>query len=185
MPRLSVIVLGAALASTAQAQPAPHRLPFTVEAGLGVGTVRVPGSFNTSRFDTPLLGVHAGAAAWLTPRLALGALFSGAGENHAAADDRSDYRHGFLGPQAQYWLTDWLWVSGGLGLGLLDRKQYGHAYQLSTGLAGDLRVGRSFAVGGPAHQLEIALEVMPSHYTIDGAIRNYQVVLVAFGYQLL
>ncbi|HEY0194775.1 MAG TPA: hypothetical protein VGC42_26865 [Kofleriaceae bacterium] len=182
MRRLFVIVLAS---SAAQAQPAPHRLPFTVEAGLGIGTVRVPGSFETTRFDTPLLGVHAGAAAWLTPHLALGALFSGAGYDHAAADDRSNYRHGFVGSSAQYWLTDWLWLSGDAGLGLLDRKQYGHAYQLHRGLAFDLRAGRSFAVGGPSHQLEVALDVMPSHYTIDGAIRNYQVVLVTLGYQLL
>lgn len=137
---------------------------LTVEAGFGGGFVRTPDPY--SRLDSVTFGGSAGAGVWLTPRLALMGRVTLQHYKWVSGDDSTDYRYWFAGPSAQYWLTDWLWASGGAGLAVYsDKTESSDDYTSWYGLGFDARVGVTAPlIDSSRHKIEAWLEVQPGSY---------------------
>lgn len=138
---------------------------LTLEAGIGGGFVRTPDPF--SRLDSITWGGSVGAGTWLTPKLAVMGRIALQYYGTVSGDDSSDYRYWFVGPSAQYWITDWLWASGGAGLAVYSRKtESSDSYASKYGIGFDARVGVTVPLTDHAwrHKVVAWVEAQPGSY---------------------
>jgi hypothetical protein len=163
----SLLVL--ALPGIAAAQPAvvddgripggPDRSGWTVEASIGGGGLwQANGEVQT---HAALSGINGSLGGFVTPSTALTLRMAGVAYLADDGGERESHSIGFFGPAIQHYVTDRLFLGGGVGIGV-DGDSADDA-----GVAGDLRVGYNLVVGryGGVH---VALELTPAWFNNGG-----------------
>jgi hypothetical protein len=154
-----------------QYQPPPdYRNGVTFEANLGIGYLSAEGD------DSEAGGAFGiGVGGWLNPKLAVSVRLS----TVTLSDPGVRLTSGFLGPSAQYWVSNNFWLGGGLGLSIIGLSgDYVGDDASETGFGLDLRAGYTFSTA-TENTFNVSLELTPSFF--DGG--EYTGVAVMFGYQ--
>ena len=89
----------------------------------------------------------------------------------------------FFGPALQYWLTDQVWLGGGVGLTSFPVSDGFSAEQVDD-FGFDLRAGCSISVGGE-NTLNLSVELIPGFYSEGGESARITGIGILFGYQHL
>ncbi len=153
--------------------PTTLRSGITFEADLGFGLHELS-SGRTGL--SAAVGLELGT--WIVPqRVVLGLRFAFVGVNANNTKDADLLYSVFIGPSAQYWIDDHLWLGAGGGFVAFSANGVGGIDGFSTacarptgtcdidGVGADLRVGYSW--GPTAHQLNISFEAIPALYGTD------------------
>ncbi|HKA91196.1 MAG TPA: hypothetical protein VKE22_26225 [Haliangiales bacterium] len=135
--------------------PARAEERFTIEASLGLG-VMVAGKDVSGRFALAPIGVTLGT--FVFEKLAVGVRLGGTVYFGDPAVGNS-----FLGIVVQPWLSERLYLEGGLGVGVLH-PDLGDLGSTEQGFGLSLRGGYIFARAG-RHAFSIFLETYPSFYS--------------------
>lgn len=149
---------------------------MTVEVGLGAGWLVDSDAEEASDLGTSL---SFGVGGWLNPQLALTARIAAVG----LSENEISVTHAFLGPALQYWLTDQLWLGGGVGLTSF-RVSDGFSAAQVEGFGFDVRAGYSLNVGGE-NTLHLSVELIPGFYSENGESTRLTGIGILFGYQHL
>lgn len=173
------LTTGTAIAQTEDAtntRRGPNRAGFSLLLTMGVG-LQNQEALNES--TTGLGGLNLGIGGFISPDLAVMFRFSG---TNVTFDDvgpfqrRVDSVSGVGGPAIQYWVSDYVNVEGGLGLGIANTDPGTE----ESGFGVILGVGFSFFHRGK-NSLQIGVEYAPV-FIDAGNVHN---VSIAFGWQLL
>lgn len=124
----------------------PETSAGTSEISVGLGVFSIAGISQT-RFG----GLDLGVGGFVSPRLALTARLAG---GTIIESDVVAYV-GVLGPNAQYWLDDHIWLGGGLGLGFMLASAGGDDSAAVAGSGVDLRAGYSFGQRGNSWNVSV------------------------------
>lgn len=130
------------IASHAAADPfaSDHGVTASVDVGVGGAATVVHDTADRTRRGVTG-GIDLDVAGWIGPRLAVGGRL-GAGVMPAPAAGGSDLAL-FLGPAAQVWPVERLWLGGAIGWEILGGGEYNPetVVPVISGLAGNLRAG--------------------------------------------
>ncbi len=193
---LSILVPSIALAQPGGAPPPPpppgygpapaaygqapnHKHGMTFEANLGVGLLWFSKDGESSDKETSLGGLNLGVGGWVNPQLAITLRVAGVTYSEDIMGETARLTAGFVGPSAQYWVSENAWIGGGLGLGFIQATYAGQS-ESKTGLGLDLRTGYTFSTTSE-NTWNLSFELTPSsieEVTVWGAA-------VLFGYQHL
>jgi len=165
-------------APAAVAGNARHR-GFTFELGLGASYTYVNGStgdrYKASHFGYSPLSVSVGG--FLTPTFALALRSSGAG--HFPRNFKDSASTSFIGVTGQYFVSSDLFVSAGVGLGLMSKSRNWFESDSSTnyqaGLAFSGRIGYAFARSKPGknqNTFSVFAEAIPGFYRSNTALTS-------------
>lgn len=142
--------------------PPPRRSGLTLEGSLGVGVTRLPGGSEAEHF-LGLSGLNVGIGGFLGPEMALTLRIAGSTFTTDRFGPEIRTTSGFFGPALQRWVSDRVFVGGGLGFGVYatsGSEVDDIDADAETGLAVDLRIG-SDLVSGPSGALHLAVELIP------------------------
>ncbi len=151
---------------------------MTVEVGLGVGWLNISGNSDSETSDLGT-SLFFAVGAWITPQLAITGRIAAVG----LSEDDLSVTHAFFGPALQYWLTDQVWLGGGVGLTGF-RVSDGFSGEQIDGFGFDLRAGYSLSVGGE-NTLNLSFELIPGFYSEGGESARITGIGVLLGYQHL
>jgi hypothetical protein len=166
-PALSV----AAPPGLAAAAP-PPRKSVTIEAGIGASVLTSEGTPALRALGGPSLGV----GSFVSPTLALSVRLSGS----LVVVDGAFLYLGVLGPNAQHWQNEHVWLGGGLGLAILAGCGEDEGCDKEIGFGFDARVGFAFR---PRGQGGANLSVEAMHDWFAGADGGVTTVSLMLGYQ--
>lgn len=168
---------GPAPAAYGQAPNNKHGMTF--EANIGLGLLWLSADGESSEKETSLGGLNLGVGGWISPQLAITLRVAGVTYTEDVMGETARLTAGFVGPSAQYWVSENAWVGGGLGLGFIQAT-YADQSESKTGLGLDLRTGYTFSTTSE-NTWNLSFELTPSSIedvTVWGAA-------VLFGYQHL
>jgi hypothetical protein len=161
--------------------PRSLRTGLTFEANLGVGWLMVSDGDQSDTSDVGMGGLCLGIGGWMNERLAITARLAGV----TLQRDSVSLSHIFLGPSAQFWLSEQFWVGGGIGLSIASaRASSGYQSDSISGLGLDLRAGVTLNPGSK-HTFNASLELNPGFYNERGQSVMVTGVAILLGYQLL
>jgi hypothetical protein len=142
--------------------PQPRRVGFTLEGSLGLGVTRMASGDKAEHF-VGLSGLNVAIGGFVGPDTALTLRIAGGTFKTDRFGPDLRYTSAFAGPAVQRWVTDRLFIGGGLGLGV-----YGTSgsdvdevdADSESGFAVDLRFGYDI-VSGARGALHVAFEMVP------------------------
>jgi hypothetical protein len=153
--------------------PRPRRAGFTLEGSLGLGVTRVAGGDDAEHF-IGLSGLNVGIGGFIGPQTALTLRIAGGTFSSDRFGPELRYTTGFGGPAVQHYVTDRLFVGGGLGLGVFANSRSEEADEVDggaeTGFALDLRAGYDI-LSGARGALHVAFEMIPV-FLDDGTVTS-------------
>jgi hypothetical protein len=160
----------------AVAAPPPRRLGLTIEGAVGLGLATAGGD-GGSLYG--LGGPALGFGGFVTPTVALSVRLSGA---LVSGGSGGGYGYiGVLGPSAQVWFNEHVWLGGGLGLAVLAACDDGCG--TATGIGLDARLGYAFKPRGESGG-NVSLETTYSSFgESDGPDTGLETVSLMIGFQ--
>jgi hypothetical protein len=194
----SLVVVFSIVPSIAIAQPAyapdrDYREGLTVEGNAGLGLMWLTIGDDDSDQEAAL-GLGAGIGGWVSPQLAITARVANSlyGED-CNTDDTCTISSTVIGPHAQLWVNDQIFVGGGLGIALVRtyRSDTNSPTFEDEGLGLDLRAGFVFTPRSEG-SLYLGVEYAPGFYEqrvevplLPPIVTDYTVhgFTIALGYQ--
>ncbi|MBA3392453.1 MAG: hypothetical protein H0T89_07415 [Deltaproteobacteria bacterium] len=169
-------------------QPAYGQAPnnkhgMTFEANIGLGLLWFSADGESSDKETSLGGLNLGVGGWINPKLAITLRVAGVTYTEDIEGETARLTAGFVGPSAQYWVSENAWVGGGLGLGFLQASFAGES-ESETGLGLDLRAGYTFSTTSES-TWNLSFELTPSSIEFQNTDVTVWGAAVLFGYQHL
>lgn len=168
--QLFALTAAVVVASAGNAAAQADRGGFTLVVDLGAGIQKDTALDETGK---GLAGLNFGAGAFLNPNLAILGRFSGTSASYETPFGDVRQTSGVVGPVAQYWTSDKVYVQGGVGIGWWKVED-----ESEQGLG--LILGAGFTVWNRGkHNLQVGVEYLPVF--TDSKIHNFG---ITFGYQL-
>lgn len=160
-------------------QPVNNKNGLTFEANLGIGFIWAEADGQESDKEVALGGLNIGLGGWLSQQLAISFRIAGVTYSEDVGDQTARLSTGFVGPSAQYWVNENVWVGGGVGLGFVALSFDGET-ESETGIGLDLRAGYTFSTASE-NTWNVSFELTPS--SIEDT--NFYGFGILFGYQHL
>lgn len=179
---LRVVLLACLVPGVALAQPAvlvetpAAREGLTIEVNAGLGWIRTSPEVAASYTSGISFALDGGAGWWFTPKLALTGRLAGL-SNLEDGEVLGSY---LVGPNLQYWPDEVVFVSAGVGVGVLLSTTGSN----DVGLGYDVRVG--FAFSRADDRLYTAtVELTPVWFSQDGSSAWLTSIAFLVGLQFL
>jgi hypothetical protein len=154
---------------------------MTVELNIGFGWIHASNGSSSDTSDLSLGGLDLGVGGWVSPKLAITGRLAGV----TFSQNGGRFTDGFLGPVAQYWVSDHAWFGGGGGLGVLAvSDSSGNNNDSVSGFSFDLRLGYTFNEG-TENTFNASFELTPGFYSNNNASATYTGIAFLLGYQHL
>lgn len=168
------------------------RQGFTMEIGLGASFMTRTDEVNRVEDDKfGLAPLSIGLGAWLSRDVAVTFRMSGTSLFQDRGGGTEQVVLGFYGTSLQYYVTDKVYLGGGVGLGLLaglplglDFNRNRDAFVPRAGVAGSLRTGVAF-FSNKRNQVSLTGEVVPLWLGDSGARPDVVGFAVGLGWQLM
>lgn len=142
------------------------------EIGIGLGLMSATSDTGSSGSAFGLAGISAGLGGYLSENVALTLRISGG----TVSENGERLGQYFAGPALQRWLSDTVWVGGGVGLGVAQLISSG-ATVIDTDLGFSARIGANLT-GRSLHSINLSAE-----YTVglhDGAALSFTGLLLSY-----